>query len=133
MLKRHLILSVGFVLITFLGIGCANGVKKSTNRYRNTPKHLTQQQEKKLEKMSRFIYPGLTLNQANELIGWNAGFRAGNWYWNPDGMLLVQTTHSNQDINKEAIILNVYDRYHNRGMEMDRVNKIIRLGPVPRP
>lgn len=80
---------------------------------------------------AKYIYPGLTLGDANRLFGWKADFRAGNWYWTDTGTLLVQAALS-QDIESDPRIIEVFDFNRNLRMQWDMETQSILVSPLPR-
>jgi len=86
--------------------------------------------EERVRQYAKYLYPGLTLGDANRLLGWRADFRAGNWFWTDTGTLLVQTTLS-QDIDADPRILEVFDFYRNLRMQWDQESQSIIVTPIP--
>jgi len=86
--------------------------------------------EERVRQYAKYLYPGLTLGDANRLLGWRADFRAGNWFWTDTGTLLIQTTLS-QDIDADPRILEVFDFYRNLRMQWDQESQSIIVTPIP--
>lgn len=133
MAKQTHVLTIFAIGIGLLLGGCAHSGIQKDKAFRNEPKPLSTQQKLQLQAMSHYIYPGLSLGDANKLIGWKAGFRGGNWYWSPDGGLLVQTTLSRSNIEEDPLIVAVYDYYRDVSMQYDRNNGLIKVSRCPRP
>lgn len=128
-----------------IGFGCAllltactatpRGLGKSSfgSGAANTPGKAVRSassKEERVRQYAKYLYPGLTLGDANRLMGWRADFRAGNWFWTDTGTLLVQTTLS-QDIDADPRILEVFDFYRNLRMQWDQESQSIIVTPIP--
>ena len=77
---------------------------------------------------ARYVFPGLTLGDVNDLIGWKARHRGGNWHWTDSGGLLVQVKLST-DIDEDPKIIAVYDSYHKVSKRWDAQKNVIVFGP----
>lgn len=131
---------IGFGCALLLGACAAprGSIKDSFSRARavgaaNTPAKAVRSaasREETVRQYAKYLYPGLTLGDANRLMGWRADFRAGNWFWTDTGTLLVQTTLS-QDIDADPRILEVFDFYRNLRMQWDAESQSIYVSPIP--
>lgn len=83
------------------------------------------------QRLSRYIMPGMTLTEANDLMGWKANFKQGMFYWTAQRGLLVQTKRMGNDVLDEAMIFSVFDFYRRKMYTLSKDRTTITIASIP--